>query len=244
MRESGDLTAQLNIARASNFNKVELIERQLERAETAILLERRDLQASSAHVSFESLAERPGTLVAAARNLGIGLLIVPAPPERYRNADADWREFAADLAAVAQDVRNEGARIGYHNHHWELAETGPGETALDLILAAGTHQGLEWQGDLAWIIRGGGDPFSYIDRWGDRLTSIHVKDIAVAGTVDQEDGWADVGYGTVDWPVLWRAAYDAGVRLMVAEHDAPSDGARFCSRSNHTMQRLAAQLLD
>ena len=58
---------------------------------------------------------------------------------------------------------------------------------------------LEWEADLAWVIKGGADPLEWIKTFGKRLTAVHIKDIAPAGENADEDGWADVGHGTVDW---------------------------------------------
>jgi len=66
-----------------------------------------------------------------------------------------------------------------------------------------------------------------LERYRDRLVSAHVKDIAPSGGNLDEDGWADVGQGTLDWPRLWREALARGARWMVLEHDKPSDAVRF-----------------
>ena len=53
-----------------------------------------------------------------------------------------------------------------------------------------------------------------------------------AGTKLDEDGWADVGDGVLDWRgQLAPAALANGARWLVAEHDKPSDPARFARRS-------------
>ena len=65
-----------------------------------------------------------------------------------------------------------------------------------------------------------------------RLGAVHVKDIAPAGTALEEDGWADVGHGTLDWARLLAMLADkAATTLYVLEHDNPADLARFAGRS-------------
>ena len=46
-----------------------------------------------------------------------------------------------------------------------------------------------------------------------------------------EDGWADVGDGVIDWRATFDALAKTNCRHFVAEHDNPSDGARFARRS-------------
>jgi sugar phosphate isomerase/epimerase len=78
-------------------------------------------------------------------------------------------------------------------------------------------------------VRGGADPKAWIERYKDRVVSAHVKDIAPSGEALNEDGWADVGHGVLDWRDLWRCCRAAGARWMVVEHDKPADPAR-CAR--------------
>ena len=105
------------------------------------------------------------------------------------------------------------------------------KTALELLFAEAEGSPLTWQADVAWLVRGGAAPEAWLRRYRDRLVSAHVKDIAPAGTKLDEDGWADVGAGVLDWRALWQACRDCGARWMVVEHDKPSDPAR-CARTS------------
>ena len=80
-------------------------------------------------------------------------------------------------------------------------------------------------------MRGGGNPLAWIEAFKGRITAAHVKDIAPKGEALAEDGWADVGHGTVDWKTIIAALQAAGVRHFVMEHDNPADDRRFASRS-------------
>jgi sugar phosphate isomerase/epimerase len=53
-----------------------------------------------------------------------------------------------------------------------------------------------------------------------------VKDIAPDGQNADQDGWADVGAGVMDWRDLWRACRGFGAQWMVVEHDKPADPAQ------------------
>ena len=107
---------------------------------------------------------------------------------------------------------------------------------MELILQAG--DGIKWEADLAWVVRGGADPLDWLARYGDKVICTHVKDIAAAGTCLDEDGWADVGHGTMDWATLFDRASAAGCTQFVAEHDNPKDHTRFAERSIATMKKL------
>ena len=86
------------------------------------------------------------------------------------------------------------------------------------------------------MIRGGADPRRWIERYRGRIPLVHVKDIAPAGEKKDEDGWADVGTGTVPWTELWPLCVAAGAEIMVAEHDNPNDFDRFAHVSAAAMR--------
>lgn len=78
---------------------------------------------------------------------------------------------------------------------------------------------LAWQADVGWLVRGGAEPAAWLERYGSRLLSAHVKDIARDGKGLDEDGWADVGHGIFDRPAFWISCRTRGARWMVVEHD-------------------------
>ena len=100
---------------------------------------------------------------------------------------------------------------------------------MDMILEGGPDLDVEL--DVAWVARGGQDPLVWIEKLADRIVAAHVKDIAPEGENTDEDGWADVGHGTMDWPALMAALKKVDCKLFVLEHDNPNDDARFARRS-------------
>jgi sugar phosphate isomerase/epimerase len=72
---------------------------------------------------------------------------------------------------------------------------------------------------------------SWIKKYADRITAVHVKDIAPKGENLDEDGWADVGKGTVNWPACFKALAKTKTLSYILEHDNPNDLARFAKRS-------------
>jgi len=187
----------------------------------------------SAHFSVDALVnDRDGTL-RTAELLGVSSLYAPALPADERPTDASsWTAFGSQLEALGQTYRAEGYHFGWHNHAFEFQPTTDGSTPMTLILEAAPSIG--WEIDIAWIIRGGSDPFKWIADYGDRISAVHIKDIAREGECLDEDGWADVGFGTVDWKALMTALEASPVKHFVMEHDKPNDDMRFARRSFET----------
>jgi len=183
----------------------------------------------TAHMGFAQLTDTDAALKIADQ-VGIGTVYCPAPPTAdYREGKGDWQKLAADLGKIADRFKAAGKGFGYHNHHWEFGRSG-GKTSMELLLDASPN--MQWEFDVAWAVKAGEDPVAWMKKLGDRISAIHVKDIAPAGQNADEDGWADVGQGTLDWKQLIAdAKANTRAHYYVMEHDKPSDAIRFARRS-------------
>ncbi len=236
-RNEGSLDQTLRTLRSLGYEEVEGWGGQFEDPDAlAASLREAGLRMTTAHMSFAQL-ERTADALAIARKVGIETVFCPSPPgPEYRNGQGDWQRFAERLSPVAQAFADAGLGFGYHNHHWEFADLGGGETPMDLILGAAPD--LQWEMDLAWLVRAGEDPLHWMDRHGSRISAFHVKDMAAAGENADEDGWADVGHGVLGWDRLIEEAHRRTVaKYFVMEHDRPSDPFRFARRSIETARR-------
>ena len=195
------------------------------------------LAMSTGHFSLKMIEETPEFVVEVARKVGMKKVFCPHVMDAERPHDgAGWREFGKRLQKAGETLRDAGLGFGWHNHDFEFAGCADGTVPMFEILTGGPK--LEWEMDVAWVVRGGGDPLAWIKAFGDRITAAHVKDIAPKGECLNEDGWADVGHGTVDWKAIKAALKTAGTRYFVMEHDNPSDDKRFATRSLAAAQKL------
>jgi sugar phosphate isomerase/epimerase len=198
------------------------------------LLDKHDMSAPSCHVGLDRLRSDIKATIKTCKDLGVQTVFAPAPPVDERDGgEAEWRAIGKELASIGKIVNAEGLTFGWHNHNWEYRKAKDGRLYLDIMFAEAPDA--VWQADLAWIVRGDGDPVAELKRHNSRVVSCHVKDIAPAGQCLDEDGWADPGHGVLDWVALRAAMKDAGVKLLVVEHDKPNDVARFARRAIETI---------
>jgi sugar phosphate isomerase/epimerase len=192
----------------------------------------------TAHMGFAQLQDTAAALKIVDA-VGINTVYCPAPPSpEYREGKGDWNAFAADLGKIADAFKAAGKGFGYHNHHWEFSKAA-GKMPIELILDASPN--LQWELDLAWAVKAGEDPIPLMKNFGSRITAVHVKDIAAAGQALDEDGWADVGQGTLDWKQLLAAAKaNTKAQYYVMEHDKPLDAIRFARRSMEAVKSYGA----
>ncbi|OAP42700.1 xylose isomerase [Sinorhizobium glycinis] len=198
-------------------------------------LDRHGLTMPTAHFGIDMLETDPGRVLKIAQTLGIRAVYCPYLMPDQRPTDATgWRAFGARLQAAGKPFRDAGLDFGWHNHDFEFFPVADGSVPLDLIFAGGPE--LSWEADIAWIVRGSADPFAWISKYRSRITAVHVKDIAPKGENASEDGWADVGQGTLDWKALIQALSMTSAKYFIAEHDNPSDFRRFAKRSLASIQ--------
>ena len=234
LRSLPGLTEVLDTVQSAGYHYVELVGGHLEDAgRVKQELDQRGLAVSSAHIGLAALRDRFESSMQACKILGFTQLFMPSvPPDERRQPEPYWTSLGRELAQMALRAKECGVDLGYHNHDWELKMQPDGRSALECLFTAAGASPLTWQADVAWLVRGGANPVELLERYKNRLVSVHAKDLAPAGTKLDEDGWEDVGLGVLDWRgSLAAACVGNGAQWLVAEHDKPSDPARFARNS-------------
>jgi len=202
------------------------------------LMDQNGLAMPSGHFAMDMLENDFSTAVSIAKDLGVETIICPfLMPDDRPGDSAGWVDFAHRLAAVGDKCKDAGFRFAWHNHDFEFKALPDGQVPQEIILENAPNIG--WEMDVAWVVRGGADPFAWIERFGPRIWIAHVKDIAPEGDCKDEDGWADLGEGVMKWDELLAGLKSRGqTALFVMEHDKPSDAHRFASRSFQNFKKL------
>jgi sugar phosphate isomerase/epimerase len=193
-------------------------------------LDQLGLTMPTGHFSVDMLEKEKQKVLKTASTLGINKLVCPylLPDKRPKTAKG-WKDFGKRLEAISQAYRAEGYGVAWHNHDFEFAPLKDGSTPHELIFAAAPT--LDWEIDVAWIVRGKSNPLKWIKAYAGAITIAHIKDIAPKGECADEDGWADVGFGVVKWQAVMDALKHTRCMHYVMEHDKPSDVSRFARRS-------------
>ncbi len=192
---------------------------------------------STGHFGLQMIEENPKFVLEIARTLGMKKVYCPNVKAADRPTDGKgWRDFGKRLQKAGRKFRDAGLGFGWHNHDFEFADCADGSVPMFEILKGGPK--LEWEIDVAWVIRGGADPIAWIKAYGARITAANVKDIAPQGEAVSEDGWADVGHGTVDWKGIMAALKATNCTYFVMEHDNPADDKRFATRALTAAKKL------
>ena len=215
---AADLPAALERIAGIGFTNVELYGFVDRAAEYAAALQQAGLAAPSGHAPVLQY-EEPRPAFEAAKLVGISTLIDPHHPAAHWQSADDIARAAERMNAVAAAAAELELGFGYHNHWFEL-ETHFGElTGLEL-LEQHLDPAVVLEVDTFWVAVGGASPVALLERFGDRVGFIHVKDGPIVRDTATQ---LPAGRGEMDVPAVLRAAPQA---LRVLEFDA-YDGAPF-----------------
>jgi sugar phosphate isomerase/epimerase len=192
------------------------------------------LRASAAHVPLDAWETDPASVVADMHAIGSSHAIVPiARPGRRGDTDSVSR-LAGDFNRWGELCRSEGLTFSYHNHDFEFARLG--ETTMWEVLVRETAPALvHLELDLYWIKYAGADPGTVLRDVGDRVSLVHLKDMAP----DEALSDLPVGEGTMPWTDLLETADGLGVEWFVAEQDNPRDAMEDVETSLKAMRELS-----
>lgn len=242
LRGLGSLDAQLAAASQAGFRSVEPLGHQLQDGDALREgLVRYGLTAPTAHIELELLQSDISMVADACNGCGIRQLFVPQSSTFLpQETTGGWQRLGAELGRLAERYRPHGVSIGYHNKTAGFALLPTARYGFEVMFEAAKGSPLLWQADIAWLSRAGTNPAEWLQRYAKVLASAHVKDRAPEGANQDEDGWANVGAGTLMWPSLWRLALANGARTLVVEHDSPKKPFEFAQTSFAYLSRFMA----
>ncbi len=158
---------------------------------------------------------------------GLYLQIIDEHPKGREITPADCKRLGTLLTELGKRTADLGVQIGYHNHMGAMGET---PAAVDQIMEAVDPRYAKLELDIAHYFQGGGDPAKAIEKYGDRLLFLHLKDVerlpASAGS-KQPYRFVELGRGSVNLPAVLDALRKINFRGWgIVELDAVPDKAR------------------
>jgi sugar phosphate isomerase/epimerase len=222
-----DLPGTLSKIRALGFREVEGAGLWGHKAsELRAALDAAALRCRSAHMQFERLRDDASGAFAEAKTLGASWVICPWIPHtdnKFTRDDAVKAAEAFDKWGTA--AAKAGLGFGYHPHGYDFFPSDEG-TLLDTMARATNPKRVAFQIDVFHAFHGGADPAKLIERYKDRVVSLHLKDlkkgvpVKVGTAIGTPEDDVPVGTGQIDMPAVFRAAQKAGVKLYYIEDES------------------------
>jgi len=177
------------------------------------VLDRLGLRAPSTHVGtnlFDDLDRQ----IDVARTLGHEYLIVAGFPEERRKTLDDYRQWAERFNVAGAAARARGVWLGFHNHGPDVTLI-DGQVPYDLFVDRTDPALVRLQLDTGNMAMGGRDPLSYLDRYGPRYWSFHIKDVPRLGATQD----AELGKGIIDFRRLLAKIDRIDEKLLYVEQE-------------------------
>jgi inosose dehydratase len=160
-----------------------------------------------------------------------------------------WKHLGRGLNELGRLLQEEGVQVVFHNHVGTYVETGV-ETARLLEVTDPSHIG--WCLDCGHLAYGGGDTFEMLEKYGNRVGYVHIKD--VDGEVlrrSREENWsfeqalkgfifAPLGEGIARVPDVIQALEDHHYEgwLVVEQDTTPGDPTEIAKQNRIYLERL------
>lgn len=158
---------------------------------------------------------------------GLYLQIIDLRPKGREVVATDYKRLGQLLTELGKRVADVGVQLGYHNHMGAMGQTPEG---VDQILEAMDPRYAKLELDIAHYFQGGGDPAKAVEKYGDKLLFLHLKDvqrIADAPAGKQPYRFVELGRGLVDVPGVLAALRKVNFRGWgIVELDGELDKSR------------------
>jgi len=238
-----DLAGTLKLVRDWGFQDVELAGfPAMSTSDTARALRAAGLHAVSQFVDYERLRDDFAGVVRDARTLALETVICGWIPHDNTLTQKDVDSAIASFNSWGAAAAREKLRVGYHIHGYEFV-AGPDGTLLDTLFKRTDPRLVDYEMDIFWVVRGGGDPVALLDKYGARIRIVHLKDMArgtptgvTTGEAPDEASVA-LGTGTIDWNAVMKAAVNARVKWYLIEDEHPA-AVRQIPQSLEYLRRL------
>jgi sugar phosphate isomerase/epimerase len=180
------------------------------------MLDDNGLKCCGTHTGLETLlGDELAKTVEFNKTLGNTHLIVPGFAEKYRDSHQAWIDTAKLFSEIAEKVKPEGMRVGYHNHGVEFTPM-DGELPWDTFFG-NSSKDVIMQLDIGNAMSAGIDPIPYLYKYPDRAITVHVKEFS------KTNPKALIGEGDVPWRAffaLCRAVGGTEWYIVEYENDA------------------------
>lgn len=169
-------------------------------------LDKLGLKVAGTHTSLDSLlGDELERTVEFNRIIGNRFLIVPWLPEERLNSESRCRETAELFNSIAERLRKEGMRVGYHNHTFEFKTIG--RKRIWGMFFESTNPEVVMQLDTGNAMHGGvsvEEILNIIRKYPGRAITVHVKEYS------SRNPNALIGEGEIRWKEFFELCRTVG----------------------------------
>ena len=188
------------------------------------------LAVNSTHFAWDSVVNPDDKGVAPfaqildnAKETGLTDLVIPYLADRNRTTLDDYKQLCARCNKAAEQAKQAGIQLAYHNHAFEFKPLEGGKTGYDVMIDEFSPD-MHFEVDVFWIQVGGKDPVELIRKLTGRVSQLHLKDLNKSietpnyGSIPNE-AFEELGDGVIPMEPIIDVAAEAGVKHCHVEQD-------------------------
>jgi len=198
-----------------NYVQVSAVDEPKDVKELKKLLDDNGLIAVSTHTGYEAIVKETDKVIEEHKILGCEAIVCPGLPMELHNKEG-YIKVGRDFSKVIGKIKENGLILAYHNHGIEF-ERYEGKIGLEILMENCPE--LEAEIDTYWVQYGGGDPAYWIERFKNRVSEIHLKDM---GIIKNKQVMPPIGEGNLNWERITEACNKAKVKYCLVEMDTPT----------------------
>ena len=190
-------------------------------------LDRRGLVPISSHAPLKRLRDDLDGVLREAKDFGLQYVGCPWAAQKLPWDEKQCRAAIDLFNRVGKTFAENGIKFFCHNHGFEFQPYGEG-TLFDLLVKETDPRYVSFQMDVLWVVLPGQDPAKLLLKYPDRWVLMHLKDLkkgVPTGTLAAKTDLTNdvtLGTGQVDWPAVFRASQQIGVKYYFIEDESPT----------------------
>lgn len=162
--------------------------------------------------------------------VGIKYFINPFPGEL--KTPYEWHKVADGLNRQGEITKMAKFKMAYHNHHLEFLKLNNENIPYDILLNNTDEKLVDFELDLYWIVKAGGDPEKYFKEFPNRFKLAHIKDLfneervkEIEATEKPEDSFwplgasTTLGNGRINFAQILKTGKENGMEYFIGEQE-------------------------
>ena len=189
------------------------------------LMDDLDMKVVASHCDIDKDFERKAAEAAA---IGMNYLICPwlGPQPKLE----DYKKAAEKFNQRGEVCKKNGLRFAYHNHDYSFKPL-EGQMPQDVLMQNTDKDLVDYEMDIYWVVTGGQDPSTWLNKYPGRFKLSHVKDRKKNVPATEGNASTILGTGSIDFKNILATASRNGMTHFMVEQElyegtTPMDAAK------------------
>ena len=186
-------------------------------------------------------------VVDSAKKLGMKYLIFGYMTPAERETLDDYHKIAEELNKAGEQCNEAGIKLCYHNHAFEFKPI-DGKVPYDVLIEEVDPDKMTFELDVFWSSLAGHEPIPLMEKLGDRITLLHLKNKKQGTPMIYDEGkvpvdaFQELDDGIIDIEKILLLAEKNGVEQCFVEQDQSPDPIQSINQSIDYLRSVESKL--